>query len=171
MRARNLPSAAAHLEVVTEYLRKECLAGRMAGPFASANFSPFHCSGLGVVPKQDGSWRVITHLSAPYGLSINEFIDPESVTLRYTTIDNAVKISQQLGRGTLLAKIDLKRSFRQYPVRPEDWHLLGLHWMGQFYYDRCLPSGLRSSPYLFDSLASALEYIFQHQLHNPNIIH
>ena len=43
MRAPNLPSAAAHPEVVTEYLRKECLAGRMAGPFDSAPFSPFHC--------------------------------------------------------------------------------------------------------------------------------
>ena len=123
------------------------------------------------MPKQDGSWRVITHLSAPDGLSINDHIDPEAVTLSYTTIDHAVKISQQLGRGTLLAKIDLKQAFRQCPVRPADWHLLGLHWQGQYYFDKCLPFGLRSSPFLFDTLASALEYIFTHHLHNPNIIH
>ena len=82
-----------------------------------------------------------------------------------------MKISQQLGCGTLLAKIDLKRAFQQCPVRPEDWHLLGLHWKGQFYIDKCLSSGLRSSPFLFDTLASALEYIFKHYLHNTHIIH
>ena len=32
-RAPNLPSAAVHPEAVTDYLRKECSAGRMAGPF------------------------------------------------------------------------------------------------------------------------------------------
>ena len=83
----------------------------MADPFSHPPFSPFHCAGLGVVPKQDRTWRVITHLSAPAGLSINDFIDPEAVTLSYTTVDDAVRIPQQLGRGTLLAKIDLKRAF------------------------------------------------------------
>ena len=74
-------------------------------------FHPFHCSGLGVVPKQDGSWRIITHLSAPDGTSINDYIDPESVTLSYTTIDDAVRIALQLGRATLMANIDHKKAF------------------------------------------------------------
>ena len=143
----------------------------MAGPFSQPPFSPFHCSGLGVVPKQDGTWRVITHLSAPGGHSINDYIDPEAVTLSYTTVDSAVEIAQRLGRGTFLAKIDLKRAFRQCPVRQADWHLLGLQWRDKFYYDKCLPFGLRSSPFLFDMVASALEFIFKEHLHNPHIIH
>ena len=58
-------------------LHSECKQGRMAGPFDEPPFSPFHCSGMVVVvPKQDGSCRVITHLSAPEGRSINNFIDP-----------------------------------------------------------------------------------------------
>ena len=93
IRSYNLPSALDHPEVVDDYLVQECLQGRMAGPFAEAPFHPFHCSGMGVVPKQDGSWQVITHLSAPGGLSVNDFIDPESVTLSYTTIDTAQPIS------------------------------------------------------------------------------
>ena len=171
MQAPNLPSASVHPEVIDDYLKKECNSGRMAGPFSQPPFQPFHCSGLGVVPKQDGTWRVITHLSAPDGLSINDYIDPESVTLSYTTVDDAVGISQRLGRGSLLAKIDLKKAFRQCPVRQEDWHLLGLHWRGQFYYDKCLPFGLCSSPFLFDTVASALKFIFKHHLSNPHIIH
>jgi hypothetical protein len=114
---------------------------------------------------------VITHLSAPDGLSINDHIDPESITLSYTTIDDAVSITQQLGPGTLLAKTGLKKAFRQCPVRRQDWHLLGSYWRGQYYHDKCLPFGLRSSPFLFDTVASALEFIFRHQLHNQHIIH
>lgn len=81
VRAPNLSSASVHPEVIDNHLSKECGAGRMAGPFTTPPFHPFHCSGLGVVPKQDGSWQVITHLSAPDGLSINDHIDPESVIL------------------------------------------------------------------------------------------
>ena len=89
----------------------------MAGPFNEPPFSPspFHYSGMGVVLKQDGSWRVITHLSAT--------------------------------RGTLFAKIDLAKAFRQCPVRAADWHLLGLQWRGKLYYDKCLPFGLHSPPF------------------------
>ena len=167
----NLPSAYKHPEAIDNYLSKECQQGRMAGPFKEPPFYPFHCSGLGAIPKQDGTWRVITHLSAPDNLSINDHIDSTSVTLSYTTVDDAISIADKLGRGTLFAKIDLKQAFRQCPVRPADWHLLGLHWKGQYYYDKCLPFGLRSSPFLFDTIASALEYIFRQQLHNQHIIH
>ena len=134
------------------------------GAVPPAPFEPFYCLGLGVVLKLDGTWRVITHLSAPDGLSINDYIDPESVTLSYTTVENAVGISQQLGRGSLLAKIDLKKA---NPVRQEDWQLLSLHWRGQFYYNKCLPFGLHSSPFPFDTVASAPEFIFKHH----SIIH
>ena len=130
VRAPNMPSASVHPEVIDDYLKKECNSGRMAGPFPQPQFQPFHCLGLGVVPKQDGTWRVITHLSAPDGLSINNYIDPESVTLSYTIVDDAVGISKRLGRGSLLTKIDLKKAFRQCPVRQEDWYLLGLHLRG-----------------------------------------
>ena len=171
LRAHNLPSAYEHPEAIDEYLQHEGKHGRIAGPFQEPPFQPFHCSGMGVIPKQDGAWRVITHLSAPDGLSVNDHIDPEAVTLRYATIDDAIRIANQLGAGTLLAKIDLKKAFRQCPVRPADWHLLGLQWRGQYYYDKCLPFGLRSSPFLFDTVATALEYIFRHHLNNQHIIH
>lgn len=171
LRSPNLPSAFKHPEVIDHYIAHECAQGRMAGPFVDPPFQPFHCSGLGTVPKGDGTWRVITHLSAPDGLSINDHIDPESVSLSYTTVDEAIAMAQQLGQGTLLAKIDLKSAFRQCPVRPADWHLLGLYWRGRYYYDKCLPFGLRSSPFLFNTVATALEYIFRQQLSNQYIIH
>ena len=63
VRAPNLPSAYEHPDVIDAYIHTECSAGRMAGPFPRPPSLPFHCSGLGTVPKQDGTRRVIMHLS------------------------------------------------------------------------------------------------------------
>ena len=117
------------------------------------------CSGLGVVPKKDGSWRVIHHLSAPPGNSINDYINPAQFALHYYTTDSAIRIINTLGRNALMGKIDLKSAFRQLPVRKEDWHLLGIHWQGKWFVDKCLPFGLRSSPALFNQLAEAIKWI------------
>ena len=171
LRALNLPSATEHPQVIDDYLALECSQGRMAGPFPNPPYQPFHCSGMGVVLKQDGSYRVIIHLSAPPGRSINDGIDPEAITLAYTSVDEAIRLANALGRDTLFAKIYLKSAFRQYPVRAADWHLLGLYWRGQYYYDKCLPFGLRSSPFLFNTVAVALEYIIRMHLGNPRVIH
>ena len=165
--AGNLRSAHEHDEVVDEALQKELSAGRIEGPFNSPPFANFRCSGLGVVPKQDGSWRIIYHLSAPAGLSVNDGIDPERYTLKYCTVDSAIYILNQLGPGTLMAKIDLKHAFRNCPVHPSDWELLGIHWKNRYYFDKCLPFGLRSAPYLFNKVADAMEWILRYRYNIP----
>ena len=100
----------------------------MAGPYSYPPLPDLRCSGMEVVPKKDGGWRVIYHLSAPPGESINDFIDPASFSLNYCTIDAAIAILNTLGQGALMGKIDLKNAFRLIPVRKEDWNLLGIHW-------------------------------------------
>ena len=60
------------------------------------------------------------------------------------------------------AKIDIRNAFRLCPVRPEDHHLLGMRWQGQFFFDRVLPFGLRSAPCIFNSLAEAIEWLAKH---------
>jgi hypothetical protein len=157
--ARNLPSAFEHPHVIDEALQKEVAEQRMAGPYPTPPFPNLRCSGLGVVPKSDGTWRLINHLSAPPGDSINDHIDPLEYSLQYSTIDDAVKICQALGQGALMAKVDLKNAFRLCPVRQADWHLLGIHWKGQYFVDKCLPFGLRSAPYLFNMVAEAIQWI------------
>ena len=47
-------------------------------------------------------------------------------------------------------------------VHPDDWELLGMFWNGQYYFDRVLPCGLCSAPYIFNQLSDAIEWI----LHN-----
>ena len=115
---------------------------------------------------------IINHLSAPAGDSINDYIEPLDYSLQYATIDNAIAICYKLGKGALMAKVDLKNAFRLCPVRPEDWHLLGIYWRNNFYIDKCLPFGLRSAPFLFNMVADALHWILQHYFgRTSNLFH
>ena len=143
----------------------------MASPFPKLPYQPFNCSGMGVVLKQNSSYRVITDLSAPPGLSINDGINPEAVTVAYTSVDAAIFLVNALSWGTLFAKIDLKSAFRQCSVWAADWYLLDSYWRGQYYYDKSLPFGLRSSPFIFNTVAVALDYIIRMHLGNPCVIH
>jgi len=108
--------------------------------------------------RRTEAWRFINHLSAPSDSSINDFIDPRDFSLQYATIDAPIKICNTLGNGALMAKVELKNTFRLCPVRPEDWHLLGIHWRGKYYIDNSLPFGLRSAPYLFNMAADGVDF-------------
>ena len=57
-------------------------------------------------------WHSIYHLSAPFGSSTNDWIDPDAYTLSYCSVDDTFAILSALGKGTLMAKVDLKNAFR-----------------------------------------------------------
>ena len=158
LRAPNLSSAFLRPEVIDQALCKEISLGRVAGPFDNPPFTNFRCSGLGLVPKDGNDWRLIFHLSAPAGVSVNDFISPEDFSLHYHTIDDAISLLHRLGPGALMAKADLKSAFRLCPVHPLDWPLLGIQWRNQYFVDKCLLFGLSSSPYLFNLVADALKW-------------
>ena len=136
--ARNLPSALQHPEVVSSELQKEVEAGRVLGPFAERPLPNLRTSGLGAAPKKNGKWRVILHLSAPHGTSVNDVILKEEFSLHYSSVDDAVGLLHTYGTGAIMAKIDLKSAFRMVPVRPADWDLVGMFWDGMYYVDTCL---------------------------------
>ena len=169
--AKNLPTAYQQPDVIDATLQRECEAGRILGPFTSPPLPNFRTSGLGLISKHDGGWRIIYHLSAPHGSSINDYIDSSLYSLSYCSIDDAYKIINKLGPGALLSKIDLKDAFRLIPVRPADWNLLGIHWKQNFYIDTCLPFGLRSAPYLFNRFSDALHWILQHNYGVEHLLH
>ena len=102
-------------------------------------------------------------MSHPEGASINDGIPPERCSLRYPTVDDAVQLIQGLGRGTQLAKWDIKNAYRMVPVHPADRELLGMSWKGQTFIDTVLPFGLQSAPKIFTAVADALQYILQEQ--------
>ena len=109
---RNLEGAQQRPQVVNEYLSVELATGRVAGPFPPRAVPQVHISRFGVIPKgQTGKWRLIVDLSHPRGHSINDGISKPLCSLKYVTIDDAIKGITQLGPGTLLAKIDIKNAF------------------------------------------------------------
>ena len=154
--APNRPSALEHPEIVTAAIAKEVERGHTAGPFANPPFPVLACSPLACVPKKPDSWWLILDLSAPAGHSVNDGIPAEHGAVQYAKFDQIIRMIAHLGRGALIAKVDLKHAFRQCPVHPDDWPLLCYEWNGHYYVDLRLPFGLRSSPALFNSLAEGL---------------
>ena len=149
---------------------KEVTLGHTAGPF---HIPPF--SNLQVYPLVHNSseWSIIIYLSSPKHCptSVNAHISPESYSLQYLKVDHAIAILQDLGPGCFMSKLDIKSAFRNVPVHPSDWELLGMKWEGFYFFDMVLPFGLRSAPFLFDEFSSAVEWIIQTKLNIPKVIH
>jgi hypothetical protein len=62
---------------------------------------------LQILPKSDGkSWRMITPLSYSEGRGVNDFIDPDLCTVRYTSFDNVFGMISKLGKKAELGVIE-----------------------------------------------------------------
>ena len=160
--SRNLPTALAQPDIVKANLDKEVSLGRVAGPFSAPPFPNFQVSPIGLVPKKySDKFRTIFHLSFPKSgvTSINYSISKEDFSLNYITIDTAIEGILANGRGCFLAKTDVDSAFRLIPLRPRDHELFGMQWEGKFYYDKVLPFGLRSAPFLFNQLSQAVQWL------------
>ena len=159
----NMPSALCHPDIVQAYLDKECQLGRIIGPLKRSEITQVHTSRFGVIPKkhQANKWRLILDLSSPTSKSVNDGISQARCSLKCASIDDAARIVLTLGRGTLLAKVDIESAYRIIPVSPQDQHLLGMEWKGHIYVDTALPFGLRSAPKIFCALSDTIEWILQ----------
>jgi hypothetical protein len=168
----NLSSASQNPDIVSNKLQKELKTGRIEGPFVSPPFQNFQISPIGIVPKKEqGQFRLIHHLSFPENSSINDFIPDQFSRVHYASLDDAIDIIVSLGRGCLLAKTDIESAFRIIPIRKEDHELLGIHWEGLFFYDKCLPMGCASSCAIFEKFSTALEWIGRAKGKIPHIVH
>ena len=135
-------------------------------------------SPLGAVPKKVGDGKVQTagdsrlvhNLSYPFrGDSINAW--SLDITTKLDSFEDAAKMVVRLGSGCFLTKIDVKAAYKLVPVRYEDWALLGFRWRGQYYYERTLPFGLKSSCRQWEWYSTALNWCLCVQLGTPNIKH
>lgn len=158
---RNMVSAEEHPEVVERYLAKERRLGRVIGPLECARFPQVQVSRFGVIPKphQPGEWRLIVDLSYPTGSSVNDGIEAKLCSLRYPSVDEAVRRLLARDPHSFMAKLDIESAYRIIPVHPDDRPLLGMRWKGKLYIDMALPFGLRSAPKIFNAVADAVEWI------------
>lgn len=168
----NNSSATSHACAVSEAIRTEVERGHAAGPFPDVPFRPFKCNPLGARLKPDGSVRLILDLSQPAGESVNDYIDRETYSLQYISMDQAIAALYTAGpRRCLMAKADIRHAFRLMPVRPDQWWLLGYCWEGQYYFDVRLPFGLRSACSIFNDLATVLCQAAAYHSNNDLVFH
>ena len=80
------------------------------------------------------------------GKSVNNAIDPEMSSLTYIKVDDVANQAAQIGKGTLMAKMDVEAAYRIIPNYQDDRHLLGIYWDGQVYMDAFR---FRSAPLIF----------------------
>jgi len=160
----NLPIDEAHVAKVSAVIAADVAALKKAGPFTEPPFPRMAVSPIGAVPKRNSAKvRVIYHLSYPFhGDSVNAGVRDEYLPL--SSFGHAARAVRLLGRGCFLVKLDVEAAYKQVPVHPDDWHLLGFKWQGKWYYERVLPFGLRSSCRLWELFAAALHHFFQHLL-------
>lgn len=167
----NLISVKQNPGIAIKLIEKEIEMGRMAGPFSSKPFSNLRISPIGLVPKKDGTFRLIQHLSYPHGSSINDFIDPDYCKVKYASFDDAIDMVSRLGQGAHLGKMDIKSAFRLLPINPADFELVGLAVEGKYYFDKCLPMGCAISCSLFEKFSSFLEWAVRTNCNTEDLLH
>lgn len=79
----NLPSS-----ILNHALSSECANNRILEPFFSPPLPNLCCSGLSIIPNNEGEWGMIDHLSALLSNGINDFIDLTTYTLIYYFTDD-----------------------------------------------------------------------------------
>ena len=127
----------------------------MGRPFSlSLKVLDLQINRVGVVPKGHNTekWRLITDLSYPPDGSVNDGIDPTLCTLSYVTVDEVANLAAYLGKGTLMAKVDIESAYRLIPVHPLDRLLQAIKWRDHIFIDAMLPFGLRSAPKIFNAV-------------------
>ena len=124
----NMGSALQNSHVVSEYLSKERQAGHVLGLVEGPLRDSVHLNRFGVIPKphQPGKWCLIVDLSHPHGASVNEGVDGVLCFLTYASVDDAVELIVEAGRGAILAKLNMQSACRIIPVHLEDRPLLGM---------------------------------------------
>jgi len=162
----NHPSAQANAHYLSNYVISELSFDSICGPFSCNPFdvdcviSPLLC----VTKRDSDKLRVVHDLSFPDNLSVNSGISKDSYldipyTLRLPGIDRLVTFINHYGQGCHVFKKDLSRAYRQLPVDPRDYHLLGFQVDGQFYFHTRFPFGLRSAALACQRTNRAVVYI------------
>ena len=103
-----MDSARQHPDITSDYLQKEFSLGRMLGPYSDTqSLPPLHINRFRVIPKghNTGKWRLITDLSYPTGMSVNNGIDPALCSLSYTTVDDIAELVFNLGKALYWQKL------------------------------------------------------------------
>ena len=155
-----------HLEFLKKETEDDIAKARTKGwyegklPIANAMFSPLH-----VVPKmragEEVGLRKIMDASAPKGHSVNDGM--RKILTRCQTWPHVLEALRRCGPRAWLTKRDIKGAFRHVKIREADHHLHGIEVDGKLAYEITLAFGVRTSPPIWDRVASALTWILKRE--------
>ena len=157
-------------DITATELEKEVTAGRIAGPYKKPPLPGFRSSPRGL-KEEPTKFRPLTFANQPHGDSVNDGIPKmDHIQLaRAQDIERKINATYRRTGQVWMAKADIKMAYRTMPVRPEDWHLQGIKWDGQYYIDMRMSFGNRASVDQWlrfsDALAWALLRWDVHALH------
>lgn len=143
---------------VSQLIADEVASGFLAGPFSSPPFPTFLLHSLCVVPKALNKIRLIHNYSVPAGAAVNEFIPDNYARVVYPSVETAVGILRDMSEfsNIFLFKEDVANAYRVIPLNPSDYPKTVFRWENQYFYDRALPMGCRSSCKSFQRVSNAL---------------
>ena len=79
---------------------------------------PFISSPLSLIPKHNGGFQHIHHLSHPKGRSINNHISDKEGELRYIKFQEVLNLILKARRNCIIIKRDIKDAFQNIPITP-----------------------------------------------------
>ena len=102
-------------------------------------------------------------ISFAQGQAVNTNISKDSYLgtdfiLTLFSIDHITNKIKQLGKGSLIYKVDICRAFHHIKLDPRDYFLLGLKHKN-YYLDTCLPFGYRNGSGIFQRLSDVILFI------------
>ena len=165
---KNHKGATDHPEALIHYIAKEKRHDAVIGPLEKIPFN----TNIGISPistrpkKTSQERRIIIDLSFPPGESVNDGMIKDNymgkvVKLTFPRVDDLALRIYTLGKAAMMFKIDLSRYFRQLPLDPGDYSLIGYVIDNKLYFDKMLPMGMRTAPYIAQRVTSAIRHIHQ----------
>ena len=92
-------------------------------------------------------------------ISKDSYLGTEFI-LTLPLIDHITNKVKQLGKGSLLYKLDISSAFSHIKTDPRDYFLLGLKHKN-YYLDTCLQFGYRNVSGIFQRLRDAIRFIMK----------
>ena len=123
-------------------------------------------SPINIVPKGDtDKYHLIHDLAYPYDSdqSVNSCIPQEWASVQYHYIDEVINIAVILGHECQGLHIDILSAFCNQPMSQAMLCFLGFMLNGKFYINCCLPFGAASSCFIFEKVATMLQWIVSNE--------
>ena len=173
--ATNHTSAVEFPQQLTAYIKKEAALGAVIGPFQKIPFN-INTHKVGISPlstrakKLSTDRRILIDLSFPPGAAVNDGMIRNNymgmeVKLTFPRTDDLAKKIYEIGRNTYMWKVDLSRYFRQIGMDPGDYALIGYVINNQIWFDKMVPMGMRTGPYIAQRTSNAIAWIHRQMMY------